>query len=164
MWVWTPERNYLDSSTQLINFEGSTAYTIDWTERDVSQKVWEPTEESVERTMKSMNESWLVAYHVANPLNNPSTKNRFRLVAASGGILWDFSSSVNSNMDVQAQWYLDIAPSFALDQTENSNASRYAGISNLFSKWFDDEWDFWNEKTAYLKELDEIVKMLLSKR
>jgi hypothetical protein len=74
------------------------------------------------------------------------------------------SSSFNSNMEIQSKWYLDIVPWFALDQTENSNASRYAGISRLFSKWFDDEWDFWDEKTAYLRELDEIVKMLLSKR
>ena len=164
LWVWTPERNYLDSSTQLMNFQDSTAYTIDWKERDISQEVWEPTEESVGRTMKSVDESWLVFYHVANPLNNPATKNYFRLVGNEGEGVKDLSSSFNSSMEVQSQWYLDIVPSFALDQTENSNASRYAGISRLFSKWFDDEWDFWNEKTSYLRELDEIVRMLLSKR
>ena len=162
--VRTPERNYLDSSTQLIDFEGSTAYTIDWTERDVTEKIWEPTEESVERSMAGRNESWLITYHVANPLDNPATKNRYRLVFSQEEIQWDFSSSVNSNMAAQSHWYLDIAPSFAIDQSDVSNASRYAGISKLFSKWFDAEWDFWEEKTAYIKELDEIVQMLLAKR
>jgi hypothetical protein len=57
----------------------------------------------MKRVMKSVDESRLVFYHVANPLNNPATKNYFRLVGNDGDAAKDLSSSFNSNMEIQSK-------------------------------------------------------------
>jgi hypothetical protein len=38
----------------------------------------------MERVMKTKNENWLVANHVANPVDNPATRNYYRLVGRQG--------------------------------------------------------------------------------
>jgi hypothetical protein len=106
----------------------------------------------------------LVANHVANPVDNPATRNYYRLVGRQGDAAWDISASANAEVSRQAQWYLNVAPSFIVDQSENSNASRYAKISELFSDWMDEQWDFWVEKLDYLKELDQYAKSLYAKK
>jgi hypothetical protein len=59
---------------------------------------------------------------------------------------------------------LNVAPWFVVDQSENSNAARYAEISKLFSDWLDFEWGFWADKVDYLKEMDEYAKALYAKK
>lgn len=51
-----------------------------------------------------------------------------------------------------------------VDQSENSNAARYAEISKLFSDWLDFEWAFWADKVDYLKDMDEYAKALYAKK
>ena len=113
--------------------------------------------------METKNENWLVANHVANPLDNPATRNYYSLVGSWGSV-WDISSSVNADLSRQAQWYLNVAPSFVVDQSENSSVSRYVKIGELYGDWFDEQWDFWAEKVEYLDELDSYAKSLYAKK
>ena len=160
LWMWTQQYNYLDSSTKKTDIADTFSFTIAADSEKVSEQVWEPTEEYTERTMKTRDNNWLVANHVANPLDNPATKNYFCLVGncAKEGIVWDAASSNSS------QWYLNVAPWFVVDQSENSNAARYAEISKLFSDWLDFEWAFWADKVDYLKDMDEYAKALYAKK
>ena len=51
-----------------------------------------------------------------------------------------------------------------VNQGESSNAARYATVSELFSNWMDEQWDFWAKKVEYLKELDDYAKALYAKK
>jgi hypothetical protein len=114
--------------------------------------------------MKTQNENWLVANHVSNPLDNPATRNHYRLVGLQWEIVWDISSSANADVGRQAQSYLNITPSFIVDQSENSNLSRYVKVAELYSDWLDEQWAFWAEKVEYLDELDSYAKSLYAKK
>ena len=163
LWTWTQQPNFFDSSTKLTDVADTFSFTINQRNKDVSQKVWEPTDEYLQRTMETKNENWLVANHVANPLDNPATRNYYSLVGSWGSV-WDISSSVNADLSRQAQWYLNVAPSFVVDQSENSSVSRYVKIGELYGDWFDEQWDFWAEKVEYLDELDSYAKSLYAKK
>ena len=164
LWVRTPQRNHLDSSTDLMNAYDTFSFTINANSKKVSDQVWEPTDEYMQRYMKTRDESRMVANHVANPLDNPATKNRFRLVNYQWEIVSDISASANADQIREAEWYLDVAPSFVVDQSENSNMVRYAKISELFGDWLDEQWDFWAKKVEYLEEMDSYAKALYAKK
>ena len=102
--------------------------------------------------------------HVSNSIDNPATRNYYRLVGYQWEIVWDISSSANADATRQAQWYLNVAPWFMVNQGESSNAARYATVSELFSNWMDEQWDFWAQKVGYLKELDDYAKALYAKK
>ena len=164
LWTWTQQYNFLDSTTKNLDVHDTFSFTMGMDKKSIAQKPWEPTEEYQKRYMKTRNDNWMVAHHVSNPLDNPSTKNYYRLVSYQWEVVGDISSSANADATRQSQWYLDVAPSFVVDQSENSNASRYAMISELFSNWMDEQWDFWTKKLEYIKELDQYAKALYAKK
>ena len=164
LWIWTQQYNFLDSTTKMTDIADSFSFTMGMDKKNIAQKAWEPTEQYQRRYMKARNNDWMVAYHVSNPLDNPSTKNRYRLVSYDWEIAGDISSSANADATRQAQWYLNMAPSFVVDQSENTNATRYAMVSVLFAEWMDEQWDYWDNKVEYLKELDQYAKALYAKK
>ena len=164
LWMWTQQYNFLDSSTKMMKFSDIISFTIAADKKDISQKAWEPTDEYVKRVMKTKNDNWLLVNHVANPLDNPATKNYYLLVSYEWERVWDIAASANADVARDAQWYLNVAPSFIVDQSENSNASRYASVSVLFSEWFDEQGDFWAKKVEYLDELDSYARALYAKK
>ena len=164
LWIWTQQHNFLDSTAKMENFAKKISITMSVDKRNVSQKSWKPTDEYLERTLKTKDNSWLEVNHIANPLDNPATKNRYLIVAYENEVVWDISASVNADETRQSQWYLNVAPWFIVDQSENSNVARYASISVLFSEWFDEQWDFWAQKLDYLNELNSYAKALYAKK
>ena len=164
LWIWTQQYNFFDSSTKLTDIADTFSFTMSAEKKSIKQKVWEPTEEYKKRVMKTRNYNWLVANHVANPIDNPATRNWYLLVGYEWEVVWDIVASANADMSRQSQWYLNVAPSFIVDQSENSNAARYAKISELFSDWLDEQWDFWAQKVDYLNELDSYAKALYAKK
>ena len=85
-------------------------------------------------------------------------------MAYENEVVWDISASANADVTRQSQWYLNVAPWFIVDQSENSNVARYASISVWFSEWFDEQWDFWIQKLDYLNELNSYAKALYAKK
>lgn len=164
LWMWTQQYNFLDSTTKMTDIRDTASFTINWRNKKVNRDAWKPTDEYLERTMKTQNENWLVANHVSNPLDNPATRNHYRLVGLQWEIVWDISSSANADVGRQAQSYLNITPSFIVDQSENSNLSRYVKVAELYSDWLDEQWAFWAEKVEYLDELDSYAKSLYAKK
>ncbi len=164
LWIWTPQYNFLDSSTKMMDIRDTASFTMSADKKSLGQKVWEPTDEYMKRYMKNKDDNWLLVNHVANPLDNPSTRNYYRLISQWEVNGWDVSASVNANATKQSQWYLDVAPWFIVDQTENSNMVRYAEISELFGDWLDEQWDFWARKVDYLKQMDEYAQSLYAKK
>ena len=163
LWMWTQQYNFLDSSTKMMDIRDTASFTMSADKKSLGQKVWEPTDEYMKRYMKNKDNNWLMVNHVANPLDNPSTRNYYRLVSQwEAG--WDISASVNANATKQSQWYLNVAPWFIVDQSENSNVSRYAKISELFGDWLDEQWDFWYKKVDYLNQMDEYAQSLYAKK
>lgn len=164
LWMWTQQYNFLDSSTKMMDIRDTASFTISADKKNLGQKVWEPTDEYMKRYMKNKNDNWLSVNHVANPLDNPSTRNYYRLVSQWEVNGWDVSASVNANATKQSQWYLDVAPWFIVDQSENSNMVRYAEISELFGDWLDEQWDFWARKVDYIRQMDEYAQSLYAKK
>lgn len=164
LWMWTQQYNFLDSSTKMMDIRDTASFTMSADKKSLGQKVWEPTDEYMKRYMKNKDNNWLVVNHVANPLDNPSTRNYYRLVGYQWEIVWDISASANANAVRQSQWYLNVAPWFIVDQSENSNTARYAKISELFGDWLDEQWDFWAKKVDYLKEMDNYAQSLYAKK
>ena len=164
LWIWTQQYNFLDSTTKMMDVADTFSFTVAASKKKIGEKAWEPTNEYLQRTMKTKDDNWLVANHVANPLDNPATRNRYLLVGYEWEIVWDISAWANADATRQSQWYLNVAPWFIVDQSENSNAARYAEISELFGNWLDEQWDFWAEKVEYLKEMDEYAKALYAKK
>lgn len=164
LWIRTQQYNFLDSTTKMMDVADTFSFTVAASKKKVSEQVWEPTNQYLQRTMKTRDDNWLVVNHVANPLDNPATRNEYRLVGYEGEIVWDILASANANVVRQSQWYLNVAPWFIVDQSENSNAARYAKISELFGDWLDEQWDFWAEKVEYLKEMDSYAKSLYAKK
>ena len=163
LWMWTQQYNFLDSSTKKMDVQDTFSFTIAANKKKVSEQVWEPTDEYKQRTMKTKDDNWLVVNHVANPLDNPATRNYYRLVGDEPGEIIR-NSSTKGSASSNSQWYLNVAPWFVVDQSENSNAARYAEISKLFSDRLDFEWAFWADKVDYLKEMDEYAKALYAKK
>lgn len=164
LWMWTQQHNFLDSSTKLMDAPDTFSFTVAANKKKIGEKVWEPTDEYLKRTMNSADNNWLVATHVSNPLDNPATKNRYLLVSYEWEVVWDISASANADATRKSQWYLNVAPWFIVDQSENSNAARYAKISELFGDRLDEQWDFWAEKVDYLREMDSYAKSLYAKK
>ncbi len=164
LWTWTQQYNFLDSTTKLMDVADTFSFTVSANKRKISEKVWEPNDEYLIRTFETTDNNWLVVNHVANPLDNPATRNYYLLVGEEWEVVWDISASTNADVARQSQWYLNVAPWFIVDQSENSNAARYAKISELFGNWLDEQWDFWADKVEYLKEMDEYAKALYAKK
>ena len=164
LWMWTQQYNFLDSSTKMMDVADTFSFTVAADKKKIGEKIWKPTDEYLMRVMNTKDDNRLVANHVANPLDNPATKNRYLLVGYEWEIVWDISASANADATRKSQWYLNVSPWFIVDQSENSNAARYAKISELFGDWLDFEWDFWAEKVDYLKEMDSYAKSLYAKK
>ena len=164
LWTRTQQYNFLDSTTKLMDVADTFSFTVAANKKKISEKVWEPNDEYLKRTFETTDNNRLVVNHVANPLDNPATRNYYLLVGEEWEVVWDVSASTNADIARQSQWYLNVAPWFIVDQSENSNAARYAKISELFGNWLDEQWDFWAEKVEYLKEMDEYAKALYAKK
>lgn len=161
--IWTQQYNFLDSTTKMMDVADTFSFTIWADQKKITKQPWESSEEYKQRMMKMKNNNWMEVTHVSNPISNPATRNYYLLVS-QWEIWWDITSSANADATRQAQWYLDVVPWFIVDQSENSNAARYATISELFSSWMDEQWDFWAKKVEYLKELDDYAKALYAKK
>lgn len=162
--VWTQQHNFLDSTTKLTDVADTFSFTISASQKKITRQPWESSEEYKQRNLKMKNDNLMEVTHVSNSIDNPATRNYYRLVGYQWEIVWDISSSANADATRQAQWYLNVAPWFMVNQGESSNAARYATVSELFSNWMDEQWDFWAQKVEYLKELDDYAKALYAKK
>ncbi len=159
---WTQQYEFLDSSTKQMNISDSLAFTVDIEFVDVSDKM--PTQSDQYKQMKAEqnNESWKWIYGVANPLNNPVTKNAYRIIWTQESS--DYSLAANGDRNNQTLADLNRAPESMVELTSNSDANRYNMLANYLSRWIQQQWTLWTKASDYTSEMNSYAKLLYSRR
>ena len=159
---WTQQYEFLDSSTKQMNISDSLAFTVDIEFVDVSDKM--PTQSDQYKQMKAEqnNESWKWIYGVANPLNNPVTKNAYRIIWTQESS--DYSLAANWDRNNQTLADLNRAPESMVELTSNSDANRYNMLANYLSRWIQQQWTLWTKASDYTSEMNSYAKLLYSRR
>lgn len=159
---WTQQYEFLDSSTKQMNISDSLAFTVDIEFVNVSDKM--PTQSDQYKQMKAEqnNESWKWIYGVANPLNNPVTKNTYRIIWTQESS--DYSLAANWDRNNQTLADLNKAPESMVELTSNSDANRYNMLANYLSRWIQQQWTLWTKASDYTSEMNSYAKLLYSRR
>lgn len=158
----TQQYEFLDSSTKQMNISDSVAFTVDIEFVDVYDKM--PTQSDQYKQMKAdqNNESWKWIYGVANPVDNPVTKNTYRIIWTQESN--DYSLAANWDRNNQILSDLNKAPESMVDLVSNSDANRYNMLSNYLLRWIKQQWTLWTKASDYTSEMDSYATMLYSRR
>ena len=78
--MWTQQYNFLDSSTKKMNVADTVAFTISIEFEDVANKFTKQSLQFQKKEMKMMNESLQKCWGMYNDLENPVSKNYYRLI------------------------------------------------------------------------------------
>ena len=162
--IWTQQRNFLDSSTKMMKVADTFAFSIDVEYIDIADQLPNYSTHYREFVAERENEKSLQAYWISNSLDNPATKNRFR-------VIWERWSTVKwydtaSNPDVLRQDLedLDVAPSPLVDLSEYSREDRYATLSELMHNWDDMQADFREKSKWFIEDMTSYANALASKK
>lgn len=162
LWKWTQQYEFLDSSTKQMNISDSVAFTVDIEYVDTSDKMPIQSDQYKQRKIEQDNESWKWVYGVANPLNNPVTKNSYRIIWTQESI--DYSLAANGDRNNQVLADLNKAPESMVEGTSNSDANRYNTLANYLSRWIDQQATLRTKVSDYTSEMDSYAIMLYSRR
>jgi hypothetical protein len=123
-----------------------------------------PTQSDQYKQMKAEqnNESWKWIYGVANPLNNPISKNAYRIIWTQESS--DYSLAANWDRNNQTLADLNRAPESMVELTSNSDANRYNMLANYLSRWIQQQWTLWTKASDYTSEMNSYAKLLYSRR
>ena len=162
LWIYTQQYNFLDSSTKEMNFFKSMAFSINVDLVNIANRISSQSKQFMEKEASISNTLRQTHYSIKNSLDNPVSKNRYRLVDES--VLNDFSASVNPDIVRQAVADTSVETEFIVDQTEVSKYDRYVQLSNYVAMWMDQEWEFWDFTLEWIKDLTDSANLLLSKK
>ena len=164
LWIWTQQYNFLDSSTKMMKVADSFAFSIDFEFVDIADQLPNYSTHYREFVAERGDETALEYYWIWNSINNPATKNKFRIV-------WDRWDSVKwydtaSNPDVNRQDLadLDVAPSLSVDLSDYSREERYATLSQLMHNLNDMQAHFWERIIENIKDMTSYADALNAKR
>jgi hypothetical protein len=96
-------------------------------------------------------------------LDNPVLKNKYRIIS-DWNITKDFSATANADWARQSENNLNTTQSLVNDPGQDSSASRYSNLSQILSRWLDQQWNLWIQTYDYINQLDEDARMLYSKK
>jgi hypothetical protein len=77
----TQQYNFLDSSTKKMNIPKTIAFSIDIEFVDMSDNEPKHSQQYEEKKAESRNKTWQRSYHIANDLDNPVLKNKYRIIS-----------------------------------------------------------------------------------
>lgn len=163
LWMWTQQYNFLDSSTKKMNMANTIAFSIDIEFVDMSDNEPKHSQQYEEKKAESRNKTWQRSYHIANDLDNPVLKNKYRIIS-NWNITKDFSATANADWARQSENNLNTTQSLVNDPGQDSSASRYSNLSQILSRWLDQQWNLWIQTYDYINQLDEDARMLYSKK
>jgi len=164
LWIWTQQYNFLDSTTKKINIADTFAFTIDVEFVDISNKMPEQTEHYKNRKQEKWNEDWQLQNGVANPINNPVTRNSYRLIASQWEVVDDFSAGANADTNRKIQADLSRIPEPMVSPSDNSDAYRYNVFSSHLWRMMDQIGSFRTNMTNHSSEMNSSTKLLYSKK
>lgn len=165
LWMWTPQHNFLDSTTKMMKVADTFAFSIDVEFIDIANQLSNYSTQYRELISNDANERSLQNYGISNPLNNSSLKNKFRIIWPER---WStekwYEASANPDVNKQKAEELDVAPVALVDLNDFARESRYASLSLLIDEWLDMQADFWEHSLEYLEDMTSYAKTLNGKR
>ena len=162
--IWTQQRNFLDSTTKMMKVVDSFAFSIDVEFVDIADQLPNYSTHYREFVADRENEKSLQNYWISSPLNNPATKNRFRIVWSRWESVRWYSTASNPDVNRQNLADLDVAPSAVVDLSEYSREERYAALSKLLHNWDDIQADFWQSSLSLINDMTSYAEALNAKR
>ena len=78
--MWTQQYNFLDSSTKKMKVADTVAFTISIEFEDISDKFSKRSEQFKKMEIKKENENLQKGFDIYNNLENPVSKNRYRVI------------------------------------------------------------------------------------
>jgi len=164
LWMWTQQYNFLDSSTRKMNVADTVAFTISIEFEDVANKFTKQSLQFQKKEKKKINESWQKSLGIYNDLENPVSKNYYRLIGKTWEETDDVTAQWNSQWTKQSQTNLWVSASSLVDSNSDSRASHDFNKSMLLDKWLDQQWDLWMAIDGYINDLAEDTIGLDSKK
>ncbi len=160
LWIWTQQYNFLDSSTKMMKVADTFAFSIDIEFVDIADQL--PNYSTHYRTFvaERENNKSLQNYGISNPINNPGTKNRFRVIWERGSSVKWYSTASNSDVNRQDLADLDVAPSPLVDLSGHSREERYAILSQYMHNWDVMQADFWEKSIKFIVDMTSYAKAL----
>ena len=160
LWMWTQQHNFLDASTKKMDVAKTVAFTISMEFVDVTGKPRKESKQSQEKDIKDINKELQREYKMKNDLDNPVSKNRYRMVGQEWDNVSDVTAIANSDAAKQSLSELSKSPSFMFDPLADSHSNRYIDTSENLVKFLDQQADLWTSINDYMKHLDESAKLL----
>lgn len=142
LWKWTQQYEFLDSSTKRINVADTFAFSIDIDFVDIRNNRATHSDQYEKKKAETFNEQLLQSVGIANPVDNPSAKNIYRVVW--DGDEWKFKPMV--------------------DLIEDSRSSRYSMNEESVVKWMDQQWDLWTKVSEDFADWVTYSKTLYTKK
>ena len=164
LWIWTPQHNFLDSTTKMMKVADTFAFSIDVELVDIANQLRNYSTQYRELVSNDANERSLQNYGISNSLNNPSLKNKFRVVWQRASTVKWYEVLANPDVNRQEAAELDVAPTALVDLNEFARESRYASLSVLIDEWLDMQADFWEHSLEYLEDMTSYADTLNQKR
>lgn len=161
--IWTEQHNFLDSSTKKMNFGKMITFTLNVDFVDLGSKLFKSSVQFLKRKIQEKNENKKQIYWISNPLNNPVSKNKFRIVWEEWENTSDYSASVDYEwlVDKKEDMNTTIQP---MVNRDTSYAERYVMISEMVDKWAKQQQQFWEQATEYANNWGSLSEMLYSKK
>ena len=161
--IWTQQYNFLDSSTKKMKIADSFAFTIDIEFVDLAGKMPTKSDQYKEKKLEEDNKSWQTNNHVKNPLNNPVTRNSYRIVWNQWEVVWDYSAGANADVNRKILSDLSNIPKPMVDPSDNSDAFRYNMFASHLGRAMDQQWALRTNITNHQSEMSSYAEMLYSK-
>ena len=164
LWKWNQQYEFLDTSTKQMNVADSFAFTINVEFVDVFERRTTSSDQYKDRKNKSDNEKWKWNYHITNSLDNPVTKNYYRVLMNEWDIVQDFSSVATLNANRKSLSDVNETSESVVDWVKNANVDRYGIFAGGLGDWMDQQWTLWALIGDYAVDLDAYSKELYQKR
>ena len=164
LWIRTQQYNFLDSTTKKMNIANTFAFSIDVEWVDIANRLPNYSRQYKEYIAKKNNEKWLKLTSIKKPINDPAAIDKYAILANSEYTVNDFSSIINSEINREEKAEMNTEIESLVDPNKDSNASRYASLSNSLDVWISQQLDFWKNATSYTKTFYDYAAVLHSKK
>lgn len=164
LWMWTQQYNFLDSSTKKMKVADTVAFTISIEFEDISDKFSKRSEQFKKMEIKRENENLQKGFDIYNNLENPVSKNRYRVIGKQWEETDDITTQWNPQWTKQSQSNLSVSSSSVVNSNSDSRASHEFSKSQLLDKWLDQQGNLWISIEGYIIALTEDTIGLDSKK
>ncbi len=158
--IWTQQYNFLDSTTKKMKVVDSVAFSIDVEFVDTTNKQPKHSEQYQKKEITNSNKMWQRVYHISNDLEDPVLKNTYRLIWYEWEVVEDFTVKWNNEKTRNTLNELNKQPAPVVSPESDSHSSRYSDFSQKMDRWFDQQWNLWQESLWYINELHRYATAL----